>query len=285
MTKKSINSPSCSSFESICNKRLVSFYSSKLFHYIVFAMAFHISVTDNKSYIVREYDEGIKLNGAYEVGLRSMVTYNNISNISPEKRNNVFYIKKVGKNTDGCVLTIPKGAYEVEDLISYIKNNEEVKKIEPNLSLKLNKNTLRVSMRMENSVIDVPPPDLGSAVLSILGFQYGRYEPNIQHVASGPVDIMPINTIRIRCNLIASNFDNLTRGDNTIYEFPLNAEVGEKIIERPNTVAYYTVITDSIYTLVLSIVDRNNNLVDFGGERISLNLEFRPIDPLHQRRK
>lgn len=247
-------------------------------------MAFHISVTDNKSYIVREYDEGIKLDGSYEVGLRSMVTYNSIPNISPEKKNNIFYMKEIGK-VNGLVLTIPKGAYEVEDLIEYIKNDEEVKKIEPNLSLKLNKNTLRVSMRTENSVIDIPPPDLGSAVLPILGFKYGRYEPKTLYIADTPVDIMPINTIRIRCNLIASNFDNLTRGDNTIYEFPLNAEVGEKIIERPNTVAYYTVITDTIYTLVLSIVDQDDNLVDFCGERISLSLEFRPIDPLHQRRK
>lgn len=254
------------------------------FTFIAFALAFHISVTDKKSYIVREYDEGIRLDGAYEVGLRSLVTYNTIPNISPEKRNNIFYLKQVD-NSAGCVLTIPKGSYEVADLIGYIKNDEGVKQLEPNLSLKLNKNTLRVSMRTEKSVIDVPPSDLGSAVLPILGFQYGRYEPKIVHTATTPIDIMPINTIKIRCNLIASNFDNLTRGDNTIYEFPLNAEVGEKIIERPNTVAYYTVITDTIYTLVLSIVDQDDNLIDFCGERISLSLEFRPIDPLHRRRQ
>ena len=247
-------------------------------------MAFHISVTDKKSYIVREYDEGIKLDGAYEVGLRSLVTYNAIPNISPEKKNNTFYLKQIN-GADGYVLTIPKGAYEVEDLIAYIKNDEGVKKIEPNLSIKLNKNTLRVNLYTENCLVDVPPPDLGSAVLSILGFKYGRYEPKILHVASTPVDIMPINTIKIRCNLIASNFDNLTRGDNTIYEFPLNAEVGEKIIERPNTVAYYTVTTDTIYTLVLSIVDQDDNLIDFCGERISLSLGFRPIDPIHHRRQ
>lgn len=70
-------------------------------------MAFHISVTDNKSYIVREYDEGIKLDGSYEVGLRSMVTYNSIPNISPEKKNNIFYMKEVGK-VNGLVLTYQK---------------------------------------------------------------------------------------------------------------------------------------------------------------------------------
>lgn len=239
-------------------------------------MTFQISISDTHSHIVREYDDGIKLDGEYEVGLRSFVTYNTIPNVSPEKKNDKFYLKHVD-GASGYVLTIPKGTYEVEDLIAYIINDSEIKKIEPNLSLKLNKNTLRVSIYAENSVIDIPPPDLGSAVLPVLGFQYGRYDPKIWHRASTPVDIMPINTIKIRCNLIDSNFDNLKRGDNTIYEFPLNAEVGEKIIERPNTVAYYKSTVDNIFTLTLSIVDQDNNLVDFCGERISINLKLRPI--------
>lgn len=246
-------------------------------------MAFHISVTDTSSHIVREYDDGIKLCSAYEVGLKSLVTYNTIPNISPEKKNDIFLLKKVD-SVSGLKLTIPKGTYELEDLISFISTHPEVKAIEPNLKLTLNKNTLRVSLYTENCLVDVPPPTVGSCVLTMLGFGYDTYMPKIVHTAAAPVDIMPINTVKVRCNMIGSNYDNLKRGDNTIYEFPLNSEVGEKIIERPNTIAYYTVITDNIFTLVLSVVDQDNNLIDFCGEKLSLCLEFRPIDPISYRR-
>jgi len=54
-------------------------------------MAFHIAINDTNSEIWREYPEGIKFNGPYEVGLKSFVSYNNIFNIT-EKNNELVFV-------------------------------------------------------------------------------------------------------------------------------------------------------------------------------------------------
>ena len=239
-------------------------------------MAFHISLTDNRSDIVREYAEGIRLSGPYEVGLKSFVTYNTVPNISPENRNNRFQMINE-KTREGCVVDIPTGVYELDDLFQLIREDPGVKAAEPRMRLELNKNTLRTVLYTEEWTIDFPPGNKGSTVGTVFGFSPGTYPPKIAHSSNMLVDIFSINAIKIKCNLVSGNYDNLKHNDNTLYKFPLNSEIGEKIIERPNTLSYYMVNTDTIYTLVVRIVDQDDKSVDFRGERINITLEFRPV--------
>ena len=67
------------------------------------------------------------------------------------------------------------------------------------------------------------------------------------------------------------------RYDNTIYEFPLTSNPGEKIVERPAAMTFYSVNIDTIHELHLKIVDQDNHLVNFQGEKINIVLEFRPV--------
>ena len=237
-------------------------------------MAFQISLSDNQSCIAREYDNGITLEGDYEVGLKSFVTYS-IPNVSQALKNNLFHLFKydnLGNTIAGEKLDIPDGTYELQDLFALIKKWAE--KFEPDLEFKINKNSLKVSMFTKNYTIYVPP----SSVCKLFGFTAQiRYPPGKVWESNMIADIFAINMIKVKCNLVASNYDNLNPCDNTLYEFPLNVEVGERIVERPSAVSYYRVKTETIYTLIVRITDQTDNLIDFRGERITLNLEFRPI--------
>ena len=80
-------------------------------------MAFQISLTSTSSELNFEYFDGIRLIGRYDVSLKSMVTYNNIPNIT-ETNNEIVFIS----NTDASKkfpIILPTGTYEVQDLIDF----------------------------------------------------------------------------------------------------------------------------------------------------------------------
>ena len=166
-------------------------------------------------------------------------------------------------------VVIPVGIYEIADIAEYVESQVPKGK---NFKMSLNKKTLLVEMK-GNVGVDF---SARTSVGPTLGFKRGRYKANVEHVSNTRVDIFPINMIRVRCNLVKSNVYDTRRHDNTIYEFPLNALPGEKIIERPNTATFYKVNTDTIYEVHLRIVDQDNHLIDFRGERVNIVLEFRP---------
>lgn len=56
-------------------------------------MSFQISLNSNKSTIHREYQPEIPLEGPYEVGLKSFVTYNSIPNISKSLKTNTCTVR------------------------------------------------------------------------------------------------------------------------------------------------------------------------------------------------
>ena len=91
------------------------------------------------------------------------------------------------------------------------------------------------------------------------------------------MNIFPINTICIRCNLINCNVVNSYRHDNTLFDFPLNCGVGERIVERPTKISYYPVITDTIHELSIRICDEEGKIIDFRREKISITLDFQPV--------
>lgn len=62
--------------------------------------------------------------------------------------------------------------------------------------------------------------------------------------------------------------------DNTIYKFIFNVKVDEKIVERSSTSCYYPVIADELYMIKVSIVDEDDVLINFKGDKVSLMLIF-----------
>lgn len=233
-------------------------------------MAFQISINSYTSDISRIYNECIKLNKPYEVGLKSFITYNSIPNVSKENKNNEFLYNL--DNNKRYMLIIPTGTYELQDVIDFIENNAEG--IKPH-TFTLNKNTLKIKINTSSSVtIDFTTPN---SIGKTLGFSNRKINPDTTTYSDIPIDIFKVNNIKIKCNLVKSNIEDLKRNDNTLYEFPLNSFIGEKIIERPNTITYFEVNTLEIFELNIRIVDDNNELVNFRKEKICLTLVFRPL--------
>ncbi|KAK7576775.1 hypothetical protein V9T40_013061 [Parthenolecanium corni] len=247
----------------------------------------------------------IEFKTPYVVGLKSFVTYNSIFNVT-SKNNKIDLIYRPDFNTannktlegeetedeEWSVETLlpeklvkynstekPKkqrhehyinpGIYELQDLF------EEIYSFVPShktLKFQLSTKQQKVTMTGDLGV------DLTSShsIAPLLGFERRKYFAAEVAKSTVRVDIFPINTIRVRCNLVKSNISDCKLNDDTIYEFPLNVAPGEKIIERVDTATFYKVNTDTIYQLHLKIVDQDDRLVDFRGERVNILLEFKP---------
>jgi hypothetical protein len=255
-------------------------------------MAFQISIQDKKSNIDLMYYDPIKLKEPYEVALQAFVSYNMIPNISESYNNNRLHlmynntvpinpvkpeagVENVPVEID---IAIPDGTYEFKHLITLIEKVTE--NIVPGtgdrgVKLSYNENTLRTKIHCVKCSVDFRRPN---SIGQVLGFSRERiilenHKENSDHV----IDISPINTVRIQCSLIRSNIHDLDKNDNTIYEFPLNLLPGERIVERPQNMIYYTINTDAIYELSIRITDQTGKLIDFRDNRISIILAFRPV--------
>jgi len=244
-------------------------------------MSFQISLTDTNSEIRRDYNpEGILLKGLYEVGLKHFVFWNTMYNVTEE--NNTLLLVDPTPRTDVVTnqiyqakhkVSIDPGYYELDDIITTFMDMEWIRKSKTVLSLK--KNNLKVQIKSQWQVDFTNVNSIGK----ILGFSNKRMiKPNKQEFSDVPVNIFNINTVKIHCNLIRSNIEDLKRNTNILYDFPLNTElVGNKVIKEPNPICYFTVNTSVIYELVIRITDQDNKLIDFRGEQINLTLDFRPL--------
>ena len=237
------------------------------------ARAFQVSLNSTTSDISREYPEGIHLVGDYEVGLKHFVCWNTVYNINSE--NNSLKISKQTPDNKVNIqyITIPHGLYEIDDLLNLIQYDKIARAV--NLTIMLNRNLLKIKLVCLSASIDFTPDD---SIGKILGFSKKVIPPYVSAISDLPVEIFSINTIKIGCNLIQSNIEDTKRNVNTLYDFPLdNSKIGAKIIKEPNPICYFTINTDCIYEIRITITDQNNKLIDFRGETISLTLDFRPI--------
>jgi len=229
-------------------------------------MPFQISINASSSDIHRHYHEGISLVGKYEIGLKSFVTLNNIPNIT--ERNNVIKLNHPSDPSKNVEILIPVGSYSLSD-ISYV-----IKNLCPEAEWKavLNEHTNKLEVYSKYDIDFSSDKSIGS----ILGFSKQILKAEETYYSDSEIELYSINTIKVKCNLIRCNFQDLHRHDNTIYEFPLTSTYGEKIIERPTHISYFTLITDTIHELSLRVVDRNNTLIDFCNHQINIVLDLRP---------
>jgi hypothetical protein len=171
-------------------------------------------------------------------------------------------------STTDVELQIPTGSYTLEDIQNTIQSIEP----ESNWLSTLDENTFKVKLY---SSWDIDFREKNS-LASILGFKRQILKAEKVHQSERMSELYSINMIKVKCNLIKSNFQDLTGNDNTIFEFPLTYTKGEKIIERPINISYYRIYTETIHDLSLKIVDQYNNLIDFHNNKICVTLDFRP---------
>lgn len=255
-----------------------------------------LTVTGNTPQLQTQFFPEIDLSdGEYVCGLIDFVSSYSIPNV--DETNNLFYYgyenlkssskkkklmsenNEINQNVETqskpilkierplTCIQIPVGSYELNDLNNYLQKqlNKEIV-----LKLEANKNTLQCEILCSQPVNFSKPNTIGS----LLGFRRNEIlKPNIVHESSSPADILKVKLIRIKCNIINGSYFN-NQASHTIHEFAPNVAPGYTINERPRNVIYFPVTVKSIRDLTLSIIDQNNEFINFRGHPITVRLHL-----------
>lgn len=263
-----------------------------------------LTLSGNSPQLQAQYFPPIDLSdGDYVCGLIDFQTFNSIPNV--DETNNLFYygnetskkginiaidpiqsneiptdpveskdskkISLVKKRQPSNFIRIPTGSYELSDLERHIKKELTPKKVE--FTLTANKNTLQCEILCSQPINFRKANTIGQ----LLGFRDKRIlAANKTHVSQHPADILKISVIRVECNIIKGAYLN-NESAHTIHEFSPKVPPGYKIIETPHNVIYFPVTVKSIHAINLSIVDQQNNPINFRGETITVRLHLKKV--------
>lgn len=224
-------------------------------------MSYTLTLKSRSSVLQGTYFPPIDLSrGQWAISLIGLETYNSIPNITV--KNNKLHLKS------GGVVEIPPGTYDIDDL------NEVFKESGKGIELRANINTFKSQIRTKDETIIFNQDD---SIGPLLGFSRERVleaDPIKFHESDTEVDILPVKTIRVECNIATNSYLN-DRLIHTIYGFFPTVGPGYKIVESPSNVIYLPVTVEALDRLELRIVDQDDHLVDFRGEEIIVRLHLK----------
>lgn len=227
-------------------------------------MSLTLTLSNNTSILEANFFPPLNLEGSYDIGLISFLSYNSIPNI--DLTNNKFHFG------DSQQIEIPIGSYEILDIAKVI--NEQIRKKYPKdeavLTLTINENTLNCVVNCTKRINFKKQRNIGS----LIGFINCHVDSNTDTESNAPVNISKINAIRVECNITSSSYLNGSR-DHIIHEFFPNCRSGYKIVEIPKNIIYLPIAVQTIDYLSLRLVDQNNKLVDFRGEEITIRVHLK----------
>lgn len=213
----------------------------------------------------------------YSCGLLDFTSYNSIPNISDKKQNNTFQFKKKKSKSsnDGVVdgtITFPTGAYEIEDILKYLKQQLASHKV--NLEFAISVATSRVQI-----IFDVDVEWISGLVLNIIGFKQQQqthiFKAKTSYWSNDIVKITDIDIIRIECDIVSGSYIN-GKECHTIHQFShCKTAPGFKFIEIPQHIIYLPMEKKQLRNIQIRVVDQNNNLIDFRGEQISCRIHIK----------
>lgn len=229
-------------------------------------------------------------NSNYCCALLDFTTYNSIPNISNvQNQNNDFTFKYVTKEKDGVkkdakgkpiikevtklkTISLPTGAYKVEDILNYLKQQFAVEKI--NFTYETSVITSKVKISFD---IDIEWTD--GTVLSVIGFKKENrsriFKSKSSYWSDTIVKITNIDVIRVECDIISSSYIN-GKHCHTIHQFcPNKVQTGYKFIEVPKHIIYLPIKEKHLRSIQISIIDQNGKLIDFQGEQISCRIHIK----------
>lgn len=234
------------------------------------------TIISDKSEIIQKFDVPIKLEQErnYQVSLCFFTVYNAIKNIT--KENNKFTYNIKNKRQAPTTIEIPEGSYEVKNLNTeiYRQTGLDNKKLELCAIQYLNRTCLKTSEDIEvifgNSDQTINNIPRTSNIHKLLGFEPGTYSG--YSVAQNIAQIEPIKTINIKTNLVYSGYMK-NKKNNILYSIPtFTVPIGFKITEKPTHRISLPCAQDNISEMEFRIVDENDNLIDFSGETITLQI-------------
>lgn len=197
------------------------------------------------------------------IGLIDFNSYNSIPNVHAGNR----YFHYLTEDFKPQTLIFPEGCYEIEAINDFLQANLGGGE---NIVLRANPSTLKCEIYSIYYIDFTKENSIGS----LLGFSGESIPPKTLYEARSRVDIIKVNMICVECNIAYGSYLN---GDmaHIIFAFSPNVPPGHKISLSPRTVLYSRINTTVVDRLRLSIVDQNGELVDFGGEEISVRLHIK----------
>lgn len=202
----------------------------------------------------------------YSCALLDIFTNNTIPNV--HEGNNKFYFS-TNVSEKLLVITIPVGCYEIEDISEYLKSRFPEKKKKP-IVLIPNKNTLKCEIQTDFK-IDFTQKD---CIGPLLGFSKRILKAEGSYESDRPVDINPLNSIRVECDLVTGSFHN-NKSTHTIYQWSPSVDAGYKMDVQPRNLIYLPVNRRRINTVNISFVDDEGKLIDFRGERVTCRIHIK----------
>jgi hypothetical protein len=203
--------------------------------------------------------------GDYVLGLTNFDTYYSIANI--EKGRNKFYYE------GGKPIEIPRGAYEIDGILQYLKNILQERNDDTYLDLNPNRNTLHTELKCTKSVDFTKEDSIGP----LLGFKKKqKLSPNKLHISDETVNIMEVNSICVECNLTDGSYRNGNKS-HIIHQFFPQVPPGYKIVESPTNVIYLPITAQIISKVSVKITNQDGEILDFGKEIITIRLHLKKI--------
>lgn len=251
--------------------------------------SFTIAFTGTSSVLRADFFPEISLdpNSQYCCALLDFTSYNSIANII-EGKNNEFKFKcvvkekkKVGGNavwnevSIEKTISIPTGSYEVEDILKYLKAALALDKI--SLTYEISVTTLKAQMSFDFSL-----DWQGGTLLNVIGFQNNSegvrtFKKGEKYWSEDIARITDIDVIRVECDIVEGSYIN-GKHCHTIHQFShCKVKPGYKFIEVPQHIAYLPIKEKQLQSIQISIVDQNNNLIDFRGEQISCRIHIKRL--------
>lgn len=169
-------------------------------------------------------------------------------------------------NSETIAVEIPAGAYELDEIIKFLKTNV------PDIAVTVNKSTAKCTIQFSNEDLSIDFAREGS-LGDVLGFGK-KILTKGKHVADRPVNITNINAIRIDCNIVSGSYFN-DRSAHNLYEFYPNVESNYKINIQVRNLIYLPLNRHTIHTLRIDITDQNGKLIDFRGETITCRIHIK----------
>ena len=240
----------------------------------------HMLIIMDKSTLEEYLSHPLQTNNKqFKIAVTFLTGYNGIFNVT--NSNNKFYFLKSVTDKDGYIqITIPPGAYELENLNNEIKRIiiDEEPYTEENypFTIKPNFSTLGsiIEISTQGPVITFVPDD---NIRDLLGFNkttiYEEY-----NLSPNPVDILSFDNIFLECN-IAQGMIFGGKRSGIIHNFTMDVDPGYKYIEKFRGVVHWYMMEsiDIISSFCFKLKNEHGNLVSLNGQSITFRLSIKEI--------
>lgn len=231
-------------------------------------MSSTFTLTGHTSSLSVEFETPIFLDPLkkYAIGLLSFDSYHTIPNI--DAGNNKFRVLEDGKPS--LVLEIPNGGYDIKSLTSEIQ-----RLIRPHsFQITVHENTSKIDVLSSVKIGLGYPDDFGR----LLGIRKPtEILPDVRYTPIDRVNIRPHSNLEITCNLVKNSYRNADEV-HSIHSFAPLVPYGYKIVEKPMIPVYYPIGCRHIQFITCSVVDHDDKLVSFQGEKITIQLHLKEFN-------